>query len=122
MSLYTLLRQYGNIPKLFNIVYQWYKDKSDGKSLLCYTLENGNEEETNFYSRLIDGKNIEIAKVAESLIKEEVPDKWKEILTTRVNVGKAIEKEPESEQGSESSEKKFNYGAEVRLLPCFSAL
>ena len=92
------------------------------QSLLIHTLEAGDEEETNFYSRLIDGKYIEIAKVAESLIKKEVPDRWKEILTTRVKVGKAIEKEPESGQESESSEKKFNYGAEVRLLPCFSAL
>jgi hypothetical protein len=36
---------------------------------------------------LVDGKYIEIAKFAETLIKEEDPDKWKEILTTRVKVG-----------------------------------
>ena len=87
-------------------------------------METGNSMETNFYSRLIDGKYIEIAKFAETLIKEEDPDKWKEILTTRAYVGYGVEKELESEQGSESSEKRenFDYRAEVRLLPCFSAL
>ena len=70
---------------------------------------------------MIDGKYIEIAKFAETLIKEEDPDKWKEILTTRVYVGFGVG-EPESEQGSESSYKSLDYGVSVRLLPCFSAL
>ena len=71
---------------------------------------------------MIDGKYIEIAKFAETLIKEEDPDKWKEILTTRVYAGFGVEKEPESEQGSESSYRSLDYRVSVNLLPCFSAL
>ena len=48
---------------------------------------------------MIDGKYIELAKVAESLIKKEVPDKWKGILTTRVKVGKLVKHLRGSEVG-----------------------